>query len=325
MYDDYPTIYETTLNENFIYFIILGVIALVLIVISLIALAKIFKKANRSGISAFIPIYNIIMLLEITNSPKIYLLLFLIPGVNIVFNVFVMFSLAKFFRKSKTFGLGLAFLPFIFYPILAFGNSEYIGINLTAMSGKTAVADIPKSLQPEEKELVVHEEKDVASKNINISIGGGVYQKDYTNTLLEVDQKQAIPNVPTVDILPKTVDPSKQTFIKPIEEEPVPEPESTTMGIDFPSQITENQVEQPKVEPVLQNQNILTPNNEMITQNVITSIDNIQQKKEQTSNQETKVPDEQSLQNSEYISCPKCGAKIKRGVKACFLCGRRLD
>lgn len=331
MYDDYPTVYETTLNENLIYFIILGVIALILTIISLIALAKIFKKANRSGISAFIPIYNIIMLLEITNSPKIYLLLFLIPGINIVFNVLVMFSLAEFFRKDKKFAFGLAFLPFIFYPILAFGNSEYIGINLTAMGGKTVVADIPKSLQPEEKELVVHEEKDIASKNINISIGGGVYQKDYTNTLLEVDEKQAIQNIPTVDLIPKTADPSKQTFIKPVEEEEVPEPEPAAMGINFPSQINQSTIEEPKAEPIQQNQNLLTPGNQIInqTQNILTPIDNIPKVEEQVSSppsqEVSEVPDNQLLQNSEYISCPKCGAKIKRGVKACFLCGRRLD
>jgi len=300
MYDDYPTIYETTLNDNLIYFIILAVILLIIIIITLIALAKVFKKANRSGISAFIPIYNMIMLLEITNTPKFYILLLLIPGVNIIANVFVMLSLAKLFRKSQMFGFGLAFLPFVFYPILAFGNSEYIGINLTALGGKTSVADIPKSFQPEEKDVIIHEEQDKGSKDINISIGGGVYQKDYTKSLLDVDKQQAIPNMKAVELIPKTADPTRQTFIKPVEEEPIPEPEPTAMGIEFPNQVTDTEPVQ--VEPIVEN--------------------NEQTDKEQP---KIEVADNHLLQNSEYISCPKCGAKIKRGVKACFLCGRRLD
>ena len=75
MYDDYPTVIESTVENNMIYLIILGIIFIGVFVFSLISLAKVFKKANRSGISAIIPIYNIIVLLEITNYPKWYILL----------------------------------------------------------------------------------------------------------------------------------------------------------------------------------------------------------------------------------------------------------
>ncbi|WP_278321357.1 DUF5684 domain-containing protein [Lacrimispora amygdalina] len=34
--------------------------------------------------------------------------------------------MANSFGKGKMFGLGLIFLPFIFYPILAFGSSKYV-------------------------------------------------------------------------------------------------------------------------------------------------------------------------------------------------------
>lgn len=322
MYEDYPTVYETTLNEELIYFIIIGVVALLLIIISLIALAKIFKKANRSGISAFIPIYNIITLLEITNSPKIYLLFYLIPGLNIIFSLIVMFSLANSFRKSKAFGLGLMFLPFIFYPILAFGKYEYIGINLTALGGKTQVADIPVSLQSEEKNVVIHEEKDTASRNINISIGGGVYEKEYTSSLLNVDQKQAIPQTKEVELIPKVIDPVKQTFIKPVEDEPLPEPEPKTMGIDFPTQISEIPVPQPNISQQVQMQNsVINQNIQPVNQVPLVGATNIAEQPSQIQ----KIPNNETLQNSEYISCPKCGAKIKRGVPTCFLCGRKFD
>jgi hypothetical protein len=40
----------------------------------------------------------------------------------------MLFQLAKVFGKGTGFGFGLLLLPFIFYPILAFGKSEYVGV-----------------------------------------------------------------------------------------------------------------------------------------------------------------------------------------------------
>ena len=37
------------------------------------------------------------------------------------------------------------------------------------------------------------------------------------------------------------------------------------------------------------------------------------------------VENNQVNKTTEYISCPKCGARIKSDAKLCFLCGRRLD
>ena len=38
-----------------------------------------------------------------------------------------MIDLSKLFNKEVGFALGLIFLPFIFYPLLAFGNATYVG------------------------------------------------------------------------------------------------------------------------------------------------------------------------------------------------------
>ena len=37
------------------------------------------------------------------------------------------------------------------------------------------------------------------------------------------------------------------------------------------------------------------------------------------------IGNNQVNETTEYISCPKCGARIKSNAKVCFLCGRRLD
>jgi hypothetical protein len=39
----------------------------------------------------------------------------------------VAIALAEKFGKGAGFGIGLAFLPFIFYPILGFGSATYVG------------------------------------------------------------------------------------------------------------------------------------------------------------------------------------------------------
>lgn len=88
---------------------------------------RIFEKAGKPGWAAIIPIYNTIILLEIVGKPWWWILLFLIPGVNIVFAIWMVNLLSLSFGKGIGFTLGLIFLNAIFYPILAFGMAEYQG------------------------------------------------------------------------------------------------------------------------------------------------------------------------------------------------------
>lgn len=88
---------------------------------------RIFEKAGKPGWAALIPIYNTLVMLEIVGKPWWWFLLFFIPGVNIIFAVWMVNLLSLSFGKSTGFTLGLLFLGFIFYPILAFGLAEYQG------------------------------------------------------------------------------------------------------------------------------------------------------------------------------------------------------
>lgn len=338
MYDDFPPIYETSVNQNLNYYIILAIIFLIIIILilTLISLARVFKKANRSGISAFIPIYNIIVLLEITNFSRWYLFFLLIPGINIFFYLSLMMSLANYFNKKKAFGFGLTFLPFIYYPILGFGSSEYIGINLVAMEGKTIVSDIPRVLEPEENNPVINEEKDTSSSQINISIGGGVYQKDYTNTLLEVDQNKRILNKDTDLInrsssilkrpLNNNIDSSKLSFIAPVDEEPVVEEETVDISNNFADRINSIVEKRPVSSEKTFSQSV-TIFDSNCNQDGTDTIKQLQSNEVTSAvNQEIQsLKDNQLCENSEFIPCPKCGAKVKSSAKVCFLCGRRLD
>ena len=88
---------------------------------------KIYEKAGKPGWTSIIPIYNVIVLLEIIKKPLWWIVLFIIPIVNIVIGIWTTNLLSKNFGKGEGFTIGLIFLPFIFYPILAFGDAQYQG------------------------------------------------------------------------------------------------------------------------------------------------------------------------------------------------------
>ena len=74
-----------------------------------------------------IPIYNIYTLVKIADGNGWKFLLFLIPIVNIIYYIILVFRLAKSYGKGIGFGLGLLFLSTIFMLILAFGKAQYVG------------------------------------------------------------------------------------------------------------------------------------------------------------------------------------------------------
>jgi len=97
-------------------------------VLAIVALWKIFVKAGEPGWAAIIPFYNLYVLFKITWGNGWKFLFLLIPIANIVFLIITMVKLAKAFGKSGGFAVGLIFLSVIFYCILAFDQSQYLGV-----------------------------------------------------------------------------------------------------------------------------------------------------------------------------------------------------
>ncbi len=95
----------------------------------IVCMWKIFTKAGKEGWKSIIPIYNIIVLLEIAELPIWYIVLYIIPFINIyaLFKTYI--ELAHKFGKSTGFGVLMIFFGIVCFPILAFDSSTYQGGN----------------------------------------------------------------------------------------------------------------------------------------------------------------------------------------------------
>jgi hypothetical protein len=105
--------------------IIMFLIYAAVIIVIIAGLWKIFVKAGKPGWAAIVPIYNIIILLEIVGRPMWWILIYLICSP--IAAIIISLDLAKSFGKDIGYGIGLIILPIIFYPMLGFGSATYVG------------------------------------------------------------------------------------------------------------------------------------------------------------------------------------------------------
>ncbi|MCC5951739.1 MAG: signal peptidase I [Acidimicrobiia bacterium] len=86
-----------------------------------------FAKAGQPGWAAIVPIYNIYIWTKIVGREPWWIILLIIPCVNFVAMVVLSVDMAKSFGKDAAYGIGLWLLPFVFWPMLGFGSSQYRG------------------------------------------------------------------------------------------------------------------------------------------------------------------------------------------------------
>jgi hypothetical protein len=128
-----PNVYGTTamdaadMGMGIGVYIVLGIIYLGVIVFMTCSMIGIYIKAGKPWWAAIVPIYNIVVLMEIVGKPLWWILVFFIPLANIVAIFMVTHSLSKSFGKDVGYTLGLILLAFVFYPMLAFGSARYQG------------------------------------------------------------------------------------------------------------------------------------------------------------------------------------------------------
>ena len=104
------------------------IIFIAIAILQIIATWKIFKKSGYEGWETLIPGHNEFVLFKMVgiNPAWVLLEIFFTPSA-IVFLFWKNIELAHSFGKSTAFGIGLALLPVVFYPILGFGKAQYVG------------------------------------------------------------------------------------------------------------------------------------------------------------------------------------------------------
>ena len=113
--------------------IILGVAIYIFFAIGWYA---IFKKAGQPGWAAFVPIYNLLIILKIIGREWWWIFLLLIPSVSFIIWIVMMYDMSKSFGHGIGITIGLILLPFIFSLGGGFGRFEYRG----PAAGPNAVA-----------------------------------------------------------------------------------------------------------------------------------------------------------------------------------------
>lgn len=109
------------------------VFALVGLVV-LVGMWKTFSKAGQPGWAAIIPVYNLVVLFRVAGQSGWLALTFLLNFIPVVGGlawlgivIWNHINVSKRFGHGVGFALGLVFLAPIFWLILGFGSSKYVG------------------------------------------------------------------------------------------------------------------------------------------------------------------------------------------------------
>lgn len=106
------------------------IIAVVLLYV--VSLWMLFCKAGEPGWASIVPVYNLVVLARVGDKPEwMGLVASLVGGVPVVGGIIsavllfvIWIGVAETYGKGFLFGIGLALLPFIFCPILAFSSER---------------------------------------------------------------------------------------------------------------------------------------------------------------------------------------------------------
>ena len=100
---------------------------IVMTVVLIVANWKIFTKAGKPGWAILIPIYNIIVMMQIIKKPLWWVIILFVPIVDIVFVILIVYNLVIRFGQPGWHVILALFLGIIYYPYLAFSKAEYQG------------------------------------------------------------------------------------------------------------------------------------------------------------------------------------------------------
>lgn len=116
------------------------IISLAMVGAILAGMWKIYEKAGQEGWKSLVPFYNVWVWIEMVGRPTWFMILIFIPFANIYAYCALINDLSKGFGKGIGYTLGLIFLPFVFLPLLGFGDARWTKPSgpLTAAPGPLA-------------------------------------------------------------------------------------------------------------------------------------------------------------------------------------------
>ena|GEM_PF-517838 len=120
--------YDNTVDVLGLVLAIWGIVAVMMIIIYIpwvIGAWKIFEKAGEKGWKALIPIYNIVIFLQIAGLSPWWVLGTFVNPLNIFVSFYRNIKLAEKFNKGVGYGVLMAFFEPIMYLVLGFGSAEY--------------------------------------------------------------------------------------------------------------------------------------------------------------------------------------------------------
>ena len=86
----------------------------------------VFPKAGLPRWAALVPVYNVYLLVVgVARLSVLWFVLLWIPAVQVVAALLVNVEVARRFGRSEGFGVGLAMVGFVFYPLIGYGDAQY--------------------------------------------------------------------------------------------------------------------------------------------------------------------------------------------------------
>jgi len=103
------------------------VLSIAILIVMVVSYWKIYVKAGKPGWAAIVPIYNIIVLLEVIKKPTWWLVLCIIPCTLPVALVLIALEFVKVFGKPSWHAALMIFFGVIYAPYIAFSDAKYVG------------------------------------------------------------------------------------------------------------------------------------------------------------------------------------------------------
>ena len=270
---------------------ILGVVAIISIIISLASIAgsilmiisqwKIYKKAGKKGWESIVPVYNLIVLLEIVELPIWYIALFFLPFANIYATFKIFIELAHKFGKSTGFGVATVFFSIICLPILAFGkNNVYKGTTADNTQNQIPQYDFNNNnFQNEQNNVQTNIQQQPLNGNTNSEITQiePIQNADFNIKGLtpnNPEMAETVESIPTMNpiVEPTQIQPSVNNVTSEQQINIVPNIENTQINNIVDNEVNQTPFVQPEPtnmfqnnipsEPINVNQNININNNQ---------------------------------------------------------------